>query len=1281
MPLPILPEKIGSSLKNGIIFGLACLLILAFNSSARAVKFDHPLNTGAYNNSIMQDKDGFLWIGCSRGIIRYNGYEKKVFKAGPDSLSSNYAPGIFEDEEGLLWIGTTGGGLNVYNKKTNEFRWYQNDPSDPSTLNSNQFNWAPNTVDQDRQGLIWIGTQAGLNVFDKTKSRFVKSFQHDPKDPGSLLHNSVWTVMVDSENRIWIGTRAGLDCYDKAAGTFTHYRHDPADPSSIGKGKVYAVLESENGVIWIGTSQGGLNRFHDKTGTFTRFTHDPADPDSISHNEVYTICEDSDGNLWLGRSYSVQAGLERFNPEKESFVTFRHDPENSMSLSGDIIMSCYEDRSGILWIVENTGPIDKYDKHRQKFKLYQQDPSDKNYLSSNVVNTITEDSRGNFWFATQLGGLNKFNRKTGDFTVFRDNPDGISNNYVFSVLEDSNGDLWVSMNNGEIGIFNGKTGSFIEKYDNPHEHVLARGMIEDKLNPDILWFGTETDGIFRFNKKTGKFKQYQNDPNDPDSLSSNHVFNLFQQQDGTFWIPTQGGGLDRFVRDTETFEHYRSDPRDPSTISGNSVIDCYIDSAGMFWISCDDGGLNRFDPETGTFIRYTEKHGFPTKSIRAILEDGSRNLWLSSDKGLIQFSIEQEQVIKVYDEKDGLQGNHFTIYPTSSHKTDDGQLWFAGLNGVNSFYPGNISRNTYVPPVRLTSLRRGKTGLKESMLADQIKNVNLSWQENSFEFEFAVLNYTQPMDNQYAYQLEGFEKEWNFNGTRRYGKYTNLPGGIYTLRLFGANNDNVWNKEGTSIRVTVGTAPWKTWWAYLIYVTAVLGSVGAVLKYRSGVYEKRLEKNRKELEKEKEISDTLRALHKKKADLIARQREVEQVLREKRDNLEKIVEDRTGELIKKNEALQKEKEKADAANRAKSEFLAHMSHEIRTPLNLIIGFTDMLEKEVSNSQAIEYTHTIRSSGKALLVLLNDILDLSKVESGKLRIRNSTFSIHSLFTEMEHIFSKKAQQKGIDFYLDINPQVPDMIVMDDIRLRQILLNLVGNAVKFTAEGYVKLSADMMVKQRDPDSCFTFVLLVSDTGMGIAEDQKNTIFNAFSQQKEQDFAKYGGAGLGLAITKRLVEKMGGEITVQSTVGEGSIFTATFHDVEKSSLCNRDFSGRALSGESEDKEILKLTEDIETKPDIPMDNAGFQRISECIQKLRDMEENRWQPIVQAMVISDVKEFGKEICSLAAEYEVRSLYRWGETLCRQARNFEMDRLPDTLHSFPETVNNLEVLIKMTNE
>ncbi|NOX35616.1 MAG: histidine kinase [Deltaproteobacteria bacterium] len=1124
-----------------------CVLILSLTCGRafanKGLKFDHPFNTGAYNASIIQDREGFIWIGCTNGIIRYDGYKTKTYKAGPNLLSSSYAPGIFEDDEGLFWIGTVGGGLDVYDKKTDSFTYYRNDPKNPYSINSDQFNWAPKTIDQDSQGNIWLGTLAGVNKFDKKTKRF-ESFKHMPGNPNSLSHNSVWTVFVDKNDVIWIGTEKGLDSYRPETKKFTRYFHDPKNPQSIGKGRVYAIEEGDNDILWIGTSKGGLNKFDLKTKNFSHYRHDPANPESLANDEVYSIEKDRNGNLWLGRSYAVAAGLEIFNPEKETFIHFRHNPEKKDSISGDIIMSCFEDRAGIMWIVENTGPVDKYDPNLKKFVTYRHNPNDSNTLSSNVVPTIIEDHKGNIWFATQLGGLNRL-EKNGKFTVFKkepDNPMGISDNYIFSVMEDHENKLWISMNDGIHGIFNPDTARFEKKYKNPYASVVARGMIEDNQDPDILWFGSEADGLFSFSKKKAKFLQYENDPDDPESLGTNIVLSLFQDKEGVLWVPTQGNGLDRFVKKTKTFIHYKMDPDNPLSISGNMVTDCYIDNSGRFWVSTSDGGLNLFDKDAGTFKHFNENCGFKTKSIRAILEDNDQNLWLSSDIGLIKFSLKTLKVVRVYSRLDGLQGNNFSLYSTSACKTRAGQMWFSGLSGVNSFYPAKIINNAYIPPVALTSMKQGRKKLIFNKLYDSQEILDLNWKDNFFEFEFVALNYSQPGKNQYAYFLEGFDKAWNNIGTRRYGKYTNIPGGDYVLRLFGSNNDGLWNYKGPAIHIHVATRPWKTWWAILIYIVSMAGISFLFLRIKTRSYEAQLKKERK-------ISDQLRHIDKMRSDLLEKQKAAEKELVKARDDLEKIVEQRTCEL-------KAAKENAEAANEAKGQFLANMSHEIRTPLNLILGFSQALEQDIKDETQRDYISSIRSSGKTLLTLLNDILDLSKIEAGRFRVEYRAFNIRQLLREIEQMFAKKTEQQGLEFKLDISSHLPEIIILDEIRLRQILVNIVGNAIKFTDKGYVRVSADYKADNRNPGQN-DLVICVEDTGIGISEDEKDAIFKVFSQQKEQDVNKYGGTGLGLAISRRLAERMDGKIFVDSVPNKGSRFTVHIRNIQMASFVamNRD------------------------------------------------------------------------------------------------------------------------------
>ena len=1248
-----------------ICLGLvACIWLLAVTSMTALAGFSvqHPFHTGAYNNCLIQDRDGFIWVGSTSGIVRYDGYTTKVIKAGDGLLSSSLAPCVFEDAQGLLWIGTLAG-LNRFDKKTNTFTCYKNNPADTYSISSGQFNWAPRTIAQDRDGVMWFGTRAGVNHLDKATEKFTR-LSHVPGNANSLSHDSVWTVAAGKDGVIWIGTEAGLDAFSPKTKQVTRYVHDPDSPSSLGRGRVYAVLEDEWPFVWVGTSLGGLNRLNRETGRFLRFEHIPDDSKSLSHNSIYAITKDRNGLLWLGRPYDVAAGLECFDPKTNEFTVYKHVENDTQSISGNIIMGCYQDRAGILWIVENTGAIDKWDPHQKPFDQYLYRSGDKRGPSSNNITTIAQSHDGSLWMGTQLGGLNRLDRKTGLFKVYRkaDLEDaGITNDYVFSVLEDNDNKLWISMNNGVVGLFDPDSGRFEKQFVNPYTDGVARGMIQDRLDPDTFWFGTEADGMFRLNKQSGKFTKFSHDPKDENSLANNVVLRLVQEADGTLWVPTMGGGLDRFDTACETFVHHRKDKSNPWAISGNMVTDCHRDGKGRLWIATSDGGLNRLDSKTGKFSHYGTKEGFETRTIRAILEDDLGNLWLSSDFGLIRFSLSSERVTGRFTDQDGLLGNNFNMFASSAAKDRDGKLWFASFDGVISFFPDQIKINPCIPPVALTTFHMPGIDLSAQACPETIDRINLNWRTNSFEFEFVALNFTQPLKNKYAYFLEGFDTEWNQSGTRRYGSYTNLPGGSYLLKLTGSNNDEVWNEKGAQIWIHVESPPWKTLWAYALYCFIGLFFWLWGWKLASKNINKRLAAKEAELEKEKKINDELKAIDRIRSELLKKQNQVESELVKNKQKLEAMVKERTL-------ALKAEKEKAEAASQAKGEFLANMSHEIRTPLNLIIGYSEMIEKHSRDDSVIGDISTIRSAGATLLTLFNDILDLSKAESGKFTVEYVPFNLDCLFEEIRHIFSITAENKGLAFCIEQSNTLPAAIVLDKTRLRQVLINIVGNALKFTDKGYVKLSADF--HEYDQGPLFSeFSFFVEDTGIGIAPDQKKLIFEPFSQQKGQDFNTYGGTGIGLSISKKLISAMGGTITIESTPGRGSRFSVCIPNVKALNLPDRSEFGPPKKG--------PVTEPQFVRPDQKLSPEILAALPGLLAHLEKQFKPRWEELREVLVISRIEAFSKDAVALGVQYRYDALRLWAQQLQTFTQTFDMVNLPDTLAGFPGIIAELEGRIR----
>jgi len=584
---------------------LCTVLFVNADANVDDLWFEQVLNTGAYNMGVIQDRDGFLWFTTTGGLIRFDGYEQFAFTEGPDSLSSNFVPCVFEDSEGLMWI-VTMSGVDLYNKEDGTVTHFQQENGTPGSIVSNSFHWAPRLITEDLEGDIWLGSREGVFRYNKKEKIFIP-FKHDPENINSISADNIWTMMTDVEGRIWIGTSKGLDVYDIETDTFTHYRYDSSRKNSLGKGVVYAVLQDKDGDIWVGTSEGGLNKLQKEDGTFLAYTHNSEDPTSLVNNEVFSITEDHFGNLWLGRTFSHSVGLEKFNRKTETFTLYTHKAKISGSLGSNSILTCFEDRSGTLWVPENTGPVAKIDPSSHRFTLYTDEPDIPSTRGLTGLTSVYEDSRKDIWFGGQ-NGLSRFDYKTGQWRIFNVDPSSsqaLWNRYAFSVLEDSQGDFWVATDDGYLNLFDRDKGIVKKRFLNPYVSKTARQIIEDKRTPGLFWFGVEASGLFSFNKRSGIFTQFKSDFADQQALGNDYVYTLLQTEDGVIWVQTQRG-LYRFDSAKGVFSRYLHDPDDPGSISSNIINDIFVDSGGIFWVSTDMG-LNRFDSIAGNFTSFGEK--------------------------------------------------------------------------------------------------------------------------------------------------------------------------------------------------------------------------------------------------------------------------------------------------------------------------------------------------------------------------------------------------------------------------------------------------------------------------------------------------------------------------------------------------------------------------------------------------------------------------------------------------------------------------------------------------
>lgn len=1104
------------------IYALFIITLLPAKASAEYnnIKFQSlPSQAGLSQSSILcmlQDSVGFIWFGTYDGLNRYDGFQMKVYtNQGKDShLPDNNIRSLYEDSAGILWVGTKSGGLNRYNRSLDNFTTYVPDKSDPDSISGLYVQ----CIYEDTRGNLWVGTDKGLNTFSRETKKFRK-FRHDKDDPESINSDDIRSICEDNQGRLWVGTSNGINRFDYNSKKFISFT-DKNGSSNQGDHAILDFFCSEE-TIWVGT-ENSLKSFDPVEGKFK--TH-------LKDLEINNIYRDKSGKIWLatskGLAYPAKSGQHTQLTENCEFEFIRNVPSDPFSLISDQVTRVMEDSSGVFWIGTYTDGVCKVTPKMKNFKLLQHLNGVDNSLSGKEISAVLEDNEGLVWIGTYTNGINVFNSKTGIISSINTSSKGkwkIPSDSINCLFQDSHNKIWVGTRDKGIFILDKQKGLISSlKNDPDDESTLSHNIIWCLYegSQGYIWAGTSKKGLNRITPETGEIRHYRHDESDPDSIAHDRVRHIFEDSHGNFWISTNGG-LDLMNRASGKFIHHKHDPDDPQSISENRVTPIAEGSDGTLWVGTD-GGINHFFPEKGKFKRYTRADGLNNEVIQGLLLDKEGFVWASTFNGLIKLDPSTDKIIN-FGTYDGLQGAEFWV--NAYHKGASGRMYFGGLKGLTYFSPEKIRSDTAIPPVVITGVSIMNKPLDLESNIVNTPEITLSYKDTMFSISFAALDFQNPGHNRYKYKLEGFDKQWIDASSDHKATYTNFDQGNYVFRVIASNSDGIWNEKGASLKIIITPPFWKTWWFYSLAVLILILSILIYIRLR------------------------VRAITIQKKNL-------SKLVRNRTEDLKKEIEDHRKTEVELEEAIKK----AEEANQAKSSFLANMSHEIRTPLNSIIGMADLLKDTDLNSEQKEYVGIFKSSGEILLSIINDILDFSKIEAGFIKLEKIPID---LFQEVEAVMtlqSVSSLSRQVELICRFSPEVPEFVIGDPTRLRQILLNIISNATKFTTEGEVSLSLTREPTAKNIDMLrFT----IKDTGIGIEQSKLDSIFAPFSQATSSTTRKFGGSGLGLSISKSLAELMGGSISAESTPGKGSSFIIDLpmkRDQDSESLMRPDFSDKII------------------------------------------------------------------------------------------------------------------------
>ncbi len=1119
--------------------------------------------------TIYEDRAGNIWIGIRNGgLNKYDSATGTITRymhdpSNPESLSHDtvHYDSIFEDSSGMLWVGTANG-LNRFDPVRNTFKRYFYDADNPDSVAKGVIlTIQPDPVDEK---LLWIGTGGGgLTRFDRINERFVR-YEHDSRNPDTPSHNTVWRihgeVSPEGTSVLWLCTAGGLDRFDTASGRFAHFRHDPGNPDSLSHNDVYSIVAAYDGTFWVGTHGGGLNRFDPVRQTFVSYKNSKH-PHSIGGNVVHPLYRDRSGTLWVG---TWGGGVSRIDPLNQK--TRLYD-ENS-GLSHSAVLSLCEDRTGAIWIGTWNGGLNRFDPSTGTFEHFRHDPTDPGTLSNDVVGAVFEDSRGELWVGTWGGGLNRFDRQTRRFARYvhqPDNPDSLSNNAVRDIAEDDRGHLWIATTSGGASRFDRESQTF-QRFrhdpDNPDTISTDNVWAVLKDSSGDLWF-TTSSGLDRFDTQAQRFVQYHHDKNDPFSLSSDGAINVFEDRQGRLWTTTTFG-LNRLDRRTGRFTRYFTEQGLPD----NRVTSIVQDSDGNLWLGTGKG-LCRFNPETKEMTTFGPADGMQGNLFHypAALKSRTGELWFGGPNGL-----------------NVIDPNALTRNPNAPPVvlTDfliDGKSVRPAANSVLKRHIG-YAREILVPPgvskLGFEFSALNYTVSSKNQYAHKMEGFDEDWIYTGSDKRFA--RYTNLNPGEYVFRVKGSNNDgvWNDEGTSV--KIVIMPawwstwwfriaaGAFLLLAFFLAHrwrtvamqrqNALLEKKFSEKERLLSGIID------FLPDATFVIDSQGKVLAWNRAI--ETMTGVKKEDMLGKGNYEYALPFYKKRRPMLldfalAPSPGLETTygqIRRDRDKMAaenyypgfrgenawlsvnaSVLRGPRGEIIGAIESIRDvtdrktAEEKLVASNRELEQFAYAASHDLQEPLRSVVSFLQLLQSRYGDhldEKGRFYIERSVKAGKRMQALISDLLSLSRV-STRGRSFHATDLNLVVRNTVENLRSMVLEKKAV-VHFDPLPECS----VDANQIQSLFQNLILNALKYNQSG----SPCVEIGCRDDEDRYRF--FVKDNGIGIAPKFHERIFLVF--QRLHTEREYPGTGMGLAICKKIVERHGGTMWVESEPGKGATFYFT-------------------------------------------------------------------------------------------------------------------------------------------